>query len=301
MSKIEKQGDNSDTAPAKQERQNNIWQTKGRFDLFLVSVYDLVTWVGIPISVGVGLIFAFQQNWRATGWSAAALLILTVMMLGIRAEQHRRGRDKEIDQQRVQLEPSKPESVQFVPPRAAANDDALEESRKLFEQQGRAIKAAEASAKIVEQTSIYANRAYLVAKIGGTSDDSIRLQFRLRIENTGNTPANNVRVGYNYGLRTEPPYNAIDQGMVAYDADFPQWESLGLIANRSEGTVNTGKVGPFTGPEFQDWKLGKLKFYCWGRIVYTDIYQYKRYTDFCFYQSFGNAQGRMCEYQTEAI
>jgi hypothetical protein len=191
--------------------------------------------------------------------------------------------------------------LEAIQKQAEFMESSLAETRKLVEQNERAVKAAEANVKIVEQTAVYANRAYLVAKIAGTSVDSTRLQFRLRIENTGNTPANNVRIGYSYGLRTEPPYNAADERVVAFDADFPQWESLGLIASNSEATVNTGKSGPFTGPEAQDWKLGKLKFYCWGRIVYKDIFQYQRYTDFCFCQSFKETKGAPCDYQTEAI
>jgi hypothetical protein len=91
MSEIQKQGDNGAAAPAKQEGKDKVWYTKWRdSDLFLASAYDVVTWIGIAIFVGLVLIYGFQKNWRAFGWSIVGLLFLTVIMLGIRVRQHRK-------------------------------------------------------------------------------------------------------------------------------------------------------------------------------------------------------------------
>jgi hypothetical protein len=91
MSEIQKQGEDGSTTPAKQEGEDKVWYAKlADSDLSLVSIYDLVTWVGIPICISLAFVFALQKSWRALGWSVVGLLLLMTVMLAIRARQHRR-------------------------------------------------------------------------------------------------------------------------------------------------------------------------------------------------------------------
>jgi hypothetical protein len=71
---------------------------------------------------------------------------------------------------------------------------SLEETRKIVGQNERTIQTTEKSVEVAEKTSIYAQRAYVTAKIRDIGEGDDTLQFRLRIENGGNTPANNVMV-----------------------------------------------------------------------------------------------------------
>src|SRR2546430_13707884 len=81
------QGSNRGEAKAIDKRKHKIGRVKlGRF--VAVSVYDLVTWVGIALCVGFVLIYGFQHNQRGLWWSLAVLMVLVVIMLAIRAIQH---------------------------------------------------------------------------------------------------------------------------------------------------------------------------------------------------------------------
>src|SRR6185436_14956944 len=77
------------------------------------------------------------------------------------------------------------------------------------QQTERAIKAAEDNVATVEKTAIYANRAYITVRIQKSYASHV---LDLRIENSGNTPANNVIVSHTCGFREQPP-----DGL---DADF---------------------------------------------------------------------------------
>lgn len=176
------------------------------------------------------------------------------------------------------------------------------------------IELSKQSIGFAEQSSIYANRAYVVAKIRdiGERDDSF--QFRLRIENSGNTPANDVVIAYSYGLREKAPHDkAPDSDMVVYDEGWTETERLGLIApNGSYHVISTPEV---TFERMDVWNAehkrfvrgverfaaGELRFYCWGRIVYEDMFNRKRHTDFCFLQSISHPNGYPCKYGNSAF
>ena len=183
---------------------------------------------------------------------------------------------------------------------AKALDAQLEENRRLVAQNERAVKAAEDNVATVEKTAIYANRAYVVAKIRGAGKQWP--QLRLRIQNTGNTPANNVIVAYDCGLREEPPHTEWPDGGVTYDAGYTEVERLGLIAPESSyHVIETPLVVALDNAQTDQWQAGKLKFYCWGRIYYEDIFNDKRHTDFCFVMSVAYPKGYPCEHGNQAI
>jgi hypothetical protein len=155
----------------------------------------------------------------------------------------------------------------------------------------------EESIETAELSSIYANRAYITARIEGVSE----FQFHLRIENTGKTPANNVRIAFNYRMNDKPPYDVKDGNMVVSDAGFPQNQRLGLIAPGRDQPILTPKRGQLDGSEGPKWMRGEIKYYCWGRISYEDIFSKKRHTDFAFFQARGYPNGYPCEHGNSAI
>lgn len=172
-----------------------------------------------------------------------------------------------------------------------------------------ALEQNKRAASVADKINIYAQRAYVVDKIRGTSKDPTKLQFRLRIQNTGNTPANNVRVYYSHELRTEPPHHETSENwmgtndkIVVFDKGATESERLGFIGPTSSyHVIETPASGPLTGDEAREWKLDKLRYYCWGRISYDTIFEGGRYSDFCFYQSFGKPNGYPCKHGNEAI
>lgn len=177
---------------------------------------------------------------------------------------------------------------------------SLEETRKMVDQNERAVKAAENNVETVEKTAIYTNRAYIVAKIRGAGREWP--QLRLRIQNTGNTPANDVTVTYDCGLREEPPHTEWPDGGVTYDAGWIVIERLGLIAPQSSyHVIETQLVVALDNAQTDQWRSGKLKFYCWGRIYYEDIFNDKRHTDFCFVMSEEHPNGYPCKHGNQAI
>lgn len=87
MFKKQKKGNNAGKADTKKKSKNNVFRLKlGSF--VSISIYDLVTWVGIGLCIGLVLICGFQQKWRGFFWSLVALLFFVLIMLGIRAKQH---------------------------------------------------------------------------------------------------------------------------------------------------------------------------------------------------------------------
>lgn len=156
----------------------------------------------------------------------------------------------------------------------------------------------QASLHQTEKSSIYAQRAYVTAKIRGTGEGSF--QLRLRIENSGNTPANDVWIYYGYGRREKPPHDETEKPVVFSD-EFTETERVGLIApNKSYHVIRTPKVSPISREELRRWILGEIKFYCWGRIVYEDIFNRKWDSYFCFVVSQRHPHGYPCQYGNSA-
>jgi len=87
MVKKQKQSENAGKPGTAQKNKKKILQVKVG-DFITVSVYDLVTWVGIGLSIGFVLIYGSQGNTRGIRWSIASLVFFVLIMLAIRAKQH---------------------------------------------------------------------------------------------------------------------------------------------------------------------------------------------------------------------
>jgi len=87
MFKKKQSGDNPGNSKPVKKGKNKILRVKIS-DFVAVSIYDLVTWVGIGLSVGLVLIYGFQGNQRGVRWSVAMLLLFVLIMLAVRVKQH---------------------------------------------------------------------------------------------------------------------------------------------------------------------------------------------------------------------
>jgi hypothetical protein len=156
--------------------------------------------------------------------------------------------------------------------------------------------------------TIKAQRAYITAK---TALDVRHGQLTLVIENSGNTPANDVRVTCYSGRRpnspdSEPKYTEVvfkemidgggSYGATTRVTDDSQGEIvpeiiyLGAIAPREMRE----EIVPQSMPNATDRTSGgTFKFYYWGRIDYQDMFDKPRYTLFSFFRTMNNA--RPCE------
>lgn len=146
-----------------------------------------------------------------------------------------------------------------------------------------------------EKSSIDANRAYVIAKIKDTGPYDDGFQFRLTIENGGNTPANNVCVNYwcDFGeppwrmqpVEESPPNVPIEQ-VIFETTKAGTTERLGVIGPRGSQVFTTMPpilVDMSPGSEAcERWDSGQARFYCWGTIVYEDMFKKARQSHFCF-------------------
>lgn len=178
-------------------------------------------------------------------------------------------------------------------------ESSLAQTRTLVEQNERAVQAAEANVKTIEETSRFINQAYLTVTIEKIEEG---FEFHFRIENSGNTPANNVRVWFNCRMDVKPPYNVLDGEQVVYDNPDENRIGLGLIGSKGSQRFQTPKRdSQFLEGEWNKWQLGQIQYYCWGKIYYRTMFDDNRETRFCFFQKRGYPNGFPCEYGNETI
>jgi len=157
--------------------------------------------------------------------------------------------------------------------------------------------------------TIKAQRAYITAK---TALDARRGQLTLVIENSGNTPANDVRVTYSSGHKPNTPdsgpkyIEVLCQEMADGGGDYGVDSTAG-VTDDSQGeivprTIYLGAIAPReireeivpqSLPTAADHSGGTIKFYYWGRIDYQDMFDKPRHTLFSFFRTLNEA--RPCE------
>jgi hypothetical protein len=168
--------------------------------------------------------------------------------------------------------------------------------RRQWDVMERQWKQTQCGIKSAEESAIDANRAYVLAKIKDTSPYDEGFQFRLIIENGGNTPANNVCVHYwcDFGdppwpvllVEETPPNTAIKQ-VVFETTKAGTTERLGVIGPKGSQVFTTIMLRPdmSLGSEAsKQFDSGQSRFYCWGTILYEDMFKKTRQSHFCFCQ-----------------
>lgn len=148
--------------------------------------------------------------------------------------------------------------------------------------------AMQTSIESAERHTIYAERAYLTAKLEGNRGSGFL--FQLRIRNSGNTPANNVVVSYAFSFSADPP-----DGL---DADFPNHAPLGVIVGKDDQVIDVPFTEDISRHIYQlEFVTREIGFYVWGVIRYQTIFQEKggRRSWFCFHQEWEFGEGAPCE------
>jgi hypothetical protein len=120
---------------------------------------------------------------------------------------------------------------------------------------------------------IHAQRAYVGIPTGDLLYTFPNVTFTLRIENSGNTPANDVTVLGQVELRRkEPEPSSFNAG---------ERIPVGLMLPRSMITKFM-TLPDITTDQQREIMTRDLKAYCWGTIRYRDIFGMARSTVFCF-------------------
>jgi len=173
------------------------------------------------------------------------------------------------------------EQLDAIREQARIMSESLAETRNIFDQNERAVGAAERSLEIAQRNTIYAERAY----VSVTAGDGNWERFFLRIENSGNTPASKVQLIAVAEIRPDP-LPVPDGAMPGTD----HYTYVGLIAPRSffekDVRINpaiTVEQRPLVGQN-------KLKPWSSGIIHYQDAFGIDRKTTFCFYQTYGSTK-----------
>jgi hypothetical protein len=161
----------------------------------------------------------------------------------------------------------------------------LDETRKIVSQNERAVKAAERNIEIIQEGTIYAQRAYVSVTRGDVMGD----MFYIVIENSGHTPANDVEVRAVADIGEQPP---------DLETSRAKWTSMGVIAPDEYVKRMIVRV---SGPEKRELLNNEgVQFYCVGIIRYKDIFKNPHQTKFCFSQRFGTNQFGPCATGNEA-
>ncbi|MEK6408529.1 MAG: hypothetical protein AABN34_16500 [Acidobacteriota bacterium] len=174
--------------------------------------------------------------------------------------------------------------------------DSLEENRKIVRiarsqvrQVYKQVDLMRDSLEIARQDMVYAQRAYLaICEVRIDSFDQVRLFFRLKFKNFGNTPAYDAKVFAKAGIRKDPP-TPLDDVLSADSMLSADWYQLGIIPPGEDAEAISNSI---TKTE-EDWAdqhrtdrtIEGVDFYCWGVIQYRDIFETARETSFCLIES----------------
>lgn len=215
-----------------------------------------------------------KQYWVLVGTSVvtAVVLIVYTVFAGLQW--------REIKQQAARAG----EQVGKMQGQLDAMNRQADNSDKLLAETASLVKQTERSIEVTQQNSIYAQRAYVAIPKGDVAGNV----FKLRIENSGNTPANDVIVAVEVDLGYLPPeVPKAGTGQVTY---------VGVLA--SQGSFDVEVRLSFEPTAEQKLRIGDpedgYRLWCVGAIWYDDVFESDpvlvggRKTTFCFFQNYGS-------------
>jgi hypothetical protein len=136
-------------------------------------------------------------------------------------------------------------------------------------------KAMDAQISATERNTIYEQRAYVYAKIGDVREDIFDVV--LLIENSGNSPAVNVKLSYSAGFRRALPHR-ITGDWDKFHAGYP----IGVLPPKIH-YPHTIYNRPAPKPEELRTYYGRgSTYHVWGEITYQDVFGNQWYTSFNF-------------------
>jgi hypothetical protein len=137
---------------------------------------------------------------------------------------------------------------------------------------------------IAQQNMIYAQRAYVTIPDGVETNGRPNSTFRLKVENSGNTPASTVEITGKVELRER--WHETDLETV----ENLTTQRLGIIAPKHYHYFDIVRPDQ-SDEERQLWMAGKLRYYCFGSVHYQDFFGKARHTYFCLIVGKFNEQG----------
>jgi hypothetical protein len=153
-----------------------------------------------------------------------------------------------------------------------AMKETLAETAKIASHNERAVTVAERSVEVAQENAIYAQRAYLSVISGEIRGSG----FVLRIENSGNSPANDVQMKAVAEMRAgalEAPAPGTAGGSYVY---------LGLIAPGGFFNAEVVSDVELSGAKQDELIQQGMEWWCAGVIRYEDVFRKTRHTRFCF-------------------
>jgi hypothetical protein len=124
-------------------------------------------------------------------------------------------------------------------------------------------------------------RAYISVDIGGyrRQNKNIRFEFRPVINNTGNTPANNVRVLSKSDIIYDTISDIFDYRIAFEGTGRGSSTTLSPRQNKFHAHVFNRKCSM---NEIRDLLKARNAFHLWGQVTYEDIFGIERYTRFSY-------------------
>ena len=134
--------------------------------------------------------------------------------------------------------------------------------------------------KATERDTTYSQRAYVYTKIGSVSEDIFDIV--LLIENSGNSPANNLRISYKACFRDTDPYKDCGDWDSFRDPRFKP-RRIGVLPPKIH-FPETIYNRPIPKPEqLRKYYNRGWNYHCWGELFYDDVFGNEWYTSFAFY------------------
>jgi hypothetical protein len=153
-----------------------------------------------------------------------------------------------------------------------------------------------------ERTAERQLRAYIVAD-GTDMDPKQPGQFisNIAIRNTGQTPAHNLSIITRTCVLLHPPGPEVDFSIGAVENP----SNIVLGAGRKIGTSSRLSRHDVTMEEFTDAVSdnGHTRIYTYGKVTYTDVFDDRQWTNFCFYFQWSGSEkveAIASEYHNEA-
>ncbi len=152
-------------------------------------------------------------------------------------------------------------------------------------------KATEKSVQLAEQHAINTQRAYVLFRGAGITENRWdEIAVLVDIVNSGNTPASNVQIFANVDISDHVPI--LNVNSIA-------WERGGGVLAPKERMTKTLRIEP---SEDQDngRREETMYLYVWGAIRYKDIFDQNRCTTFCVFNEFPSTDFKNCSTGNQA-
>lgn len=161
----------------------------------------------------------------------------------------------------------------------------VDDAKKAAEAAGESAQATKASVELARETAERQLRAYVTVRaehLRVQGEDSEKFVLELRIENTGQTPANEIGIKSLVRIEKHPLPATFDFSVPDDSFDEP---SVIILGPGGRSFHHSGAEGPFSEADMKEVKRAKSgrRIYCWGTIRYEDAFGAEQTTEFCYF------------------